>query len=83
MTLQLIQENQVIYVSGYRMKATNIKFCSVNFSGEDVYSFSGEILDDEELKNTLYNGGSYTWRLSDMNLVPQNIDTNGKRVSKI
>ena len=79
--MAILQENQILYVSGYKMRATNVTFKCTNARGEDVYLFTGEILDDEVLKKTSYNKGSYSWRLSDNNIVPQNISLEGKRVA--
>jgi hypothetical protein len=78
-TLPMLTEGHILYVEGCRMRATNIKFKSVNKLGENVWSFNGEILDNKELKQTSYNNGSYSWRLSDRNLVPEHIDINGIR----
>jgi hypothetical protein len=78
-TIPMLAEGHIVYIQGWRMRATNIKVKGVNRRGETVWSFIGEILDDEELRRTAYHGGSYSWRISDKNLVPEpeHIDIKG------
>lgn len=70
-----IINGSVLIVEGVKMSASNVSQKSnKNRRGEDVWTFTGTIIDDSDLSDkslllTSYNGGTYSYRKSDCNII--------------
>jgi hypothetical protein len=62
-------ENQIVWKCGKEFIATNVrKATSPNAFGDVVWYFDGVCTDNpvnDDIRKTLYNGGSYAWLASD------------------
>lgn len=57
-----LENNDIVWNNGYRMRAIGVTLLPErNLYGREVYSYTGTVLDDVDIKNTYYDGARYTW----------------------
>ena len=63
-----LREGQIVNNYGQEFIARNIIYVGINGMGEQVFNYRGECTDNpcnDNIRNTGYNGGTYSWRASD------------------
>ena len=66
--MKTLQEGQIVHVHGKEFIARNVRDNGVNKLGERVFVFNGECTENscnDGIRNTMYNGATYSWRASD------------------